>query len=284
MDMTHVSVRGGHAFEPAFVQAEDLLARPNDDRLFVDVRLGDPEIEYRAYRDGHIFGAVHGQIRDAFAAEPTPASGNLPLPGLGQLADTLRNWGVGRDTEIVVYGPTPALAARGWWVLRWAGLARVFLLDGGLKAWIAAGGALARGDESHRRRLPEVLSLAGGHLPQIEVDEVERLPDGAVLVDARDEASYLAGHIPGARHLAASEFWTPSGRLRPAGERARLLAQAGLEPGDEAVVYCGGGVLSALVAMAMADAGIRPRLYVGSWSEWNKDPERMRRSAVGERA
>jgi len=283
MDMTHVSVRSGPGFAPAFVQAEDLLARSSDNRLFVDVRLGDPETEYRAYRDGHIFGAVHAQIRDAFASDPTPVSGNLPQPDLAQLAATLREWGVDRQTEIVVYGPTPALAARGWWVLRWAGLANVFLLDGGLKAWIAAGGALARGDEPRRGRVPDGLVLAGGQLPQIEVGEVERLPDDTMLVDARDEASYLAGHIPGARHLPASEFWTPSGRLRPAGERARLLAQAGIEPGGEAVVYCGGGVLSALVAMIMAEAGIRPRLYVGSWSEWSKDPERMRRSAVGER-
>lgn len=284
MNMNHTTIGGSLRLESTFVQAEMLLTHPNDNRLFVDVRLGDPELEYRSYRDGHIFGAVYGQIRDVFASEPTSDSGNLPLPSMDRLAATLRGWGVDRNTEIVVYGPTPALAARGWWVLRWAGLTNVLLLDGGLKAWVAAGGALARGEEPHRRQMPPPLTLTGGHLSQIDVEEVERLSPEIVLVDAREEAFYQAGHIPGARHLAASEFWTPSGRLRHPDERMRLLAQAGVEPGCKAVAYCGGGVLSALVAMIMAESDIDVRLFVGSWSQWSKNPDRMRRSEVGEQS
>ncbi|WP_420991711.1 sulfurtransferase [Cupriavidus sp. 30B13] len=267
------------------VQAEDLLARPAANRLYVDVRLGDPDKELASYRDCHIFGAVHAQIRAVFAAAPTAASGNLPLPDIAVLQGTLEGWGVDEHTEIILYGPSPAVAARGWWVLRWAGLTRVRLLDGGLKAWSAAGGAVARGDAAPRPATPPgTLALAAGHMPSIEAAEVEHLGHAVALVDARDEAAYLAGHIGRARNLPAAAQWTPAGKLRSRAALARLYAEAGIAPGSDAVVYCGGGVLSALTAMTMAEAGIAARLYVGSWSEWSKSPQRLARAATGSAA
>ncbi|WP_191002327.1 sulfurtransferase [Cupriavidus pauculus] len=269
-----------HARAP-FARAEDLLAAPRDNRLFIDVRLGDPATELESYRDGHIHGAVHAQIRDVFAGPPTAATGNLPLPDPVSLALVLEAWGVDEDTEIVLYGPNLALAARAWWVLRWAGLSRVLVLDGGLKAWTAAGGAVARGDAVPSRRIPGRLPrLSAGALPEVGVAELASTPP-ATIVDARDAASYQAGHLPGAIHLAAAEHWTPSGLMRSREILATRYAEAGLRPGGDIAVYCGGGVLSALVWMTMVEAGLSPRLYVGSWSEWSRDPARLAQSETG---
>lgn len=261
------------------VQAETLVAHPDSNRLFIDARLGDPEEELKSFRDMHIHGAVYAQIREVFAAVPGPLDGNLPLPSIDALQSQLQAWGVDADTDIIVYGPSMALAARGWWVLRWAGLDKVRVLDGGMKAWVAQGGALAQGDAPPRKKPTAPLALSPGHLPQILVSEVEALPDGALLIDARDENSYLAGCIPRARHLAAAEQWTPGSQLRTVAEIRKLYEDAGVKAGDEVVVYCGGGVLSALSALTLQALGMRPRLYVGSWSEWSRDPARMARSA-----
>lgn len=266
-----------------FVRAETLLARPSAKRLFIDVRLGDPAEALSQYRDCHIHGAVYAQIRDAFAAPPTPASGNLPLPDLASLAQTLATWGVGTDTEVVVYGPTPALAARGWWVLQWAGLTQVRLLDGGLRAWMAAGGPVARGD-APRRPTQIPLTLPGSRLAQIDAAGVGAVDQTVALIDARDEATYHAGHIRGARSLPAAGLWSPAGVLRSPDAILSQYAEAGIAPGDDVVVYCGGGVLSALTCMTLLEAGMRPHLYVGSWSEWSKDPARRQQSAVGSAA
>lgn len=278
-----------HARAP-FARAEDLLAAPRDNRLFIDVRLGDPAAELESFRDGHIHGAVHAQIRDVFAGPPTVTSGNLPLPDPDSLALMLEAWDIDEDTEIVLYGPNLALAARAWWVLRWAGLTRVLVLDGGLKAWTAAGGAVARGDAlalrgqpSRRqlaRRVPGPLPrVAPGALPAVGAGEVEA--SRTVIVDARDAASYQAGHLPRAIHLPAADHWMPSGLMRSREILATRYAEAGLRPDDDIVVYCGGGVLSALVWMTMAETGLSPRLYVGSWSEWSKDPSRLARAETG---
>lgn len=268
-------------FSDHVVQADQLLATGDVDRLFVDVRLGEPAEELTSFRACHIFSAVHAQIRDIFAGPPTPTSGNLPLPDVEVLQATLKSWGARLDTEIIVYGPTPAIAARGWWVLKWAGVPKVRLLDGGLNAWIASGGAVAQGDPPPRfAQTSSPLRLSSGNMPTIETLEVEGLDHSTILIDARDEASYLAGHIPPAQNSPASDQWTPARKLRSKGEIGEIYARAGITRGSDIVVYCGGGVLSALEVLTIeAITGIVPRLYVGSWSEWNKNPNRLARSA-----
>ena len=58
----------------------------------------------------------------------------------GDGSDLRAAWGVGPDTQVVAYdADTGAYAARLWWMLRWVGHERVAVLDGGYKAWTAAG-------------------------------------------------------------------------------------------------------------------------------------------------
>jgi len=265
------------------VQPETLIAKPEKNRLFIDVHLGDREDELKSYRDCHIHGAVYAQIRDVFAGPPTADSGNLPLPRIYDLERQLKLWQVDNETELVLYGPSMALAARGWWILRWAGLSRVKVLDGGLRSWANAGGAVAQGEYIPARR-PDAGSLVlhTGNMPSVSVSEIDNLSRDAVLLDARDETSYLSGHIPRAKHLAASEFWTPASNLRTVSEITDLYESAGVVKGVEPVVYCGGGVLSALSVLTLTALGIPARLFVGSWSEWCKSPDRMAKSEVGE--
>lgn len=265
---------GGHV-----VDADTLIATPHPDRLFIDLRLGEPDEEIDSFRKSHIFGAVYGQIRDSFAAPPTPESGNLPLPAIDALQRVLDDWQVGAETEIVVYGPSPALAARGWWVLTWAGVPNVRLLDGGLAAWTKSGGAVAQGDAAPRTRRSAPVRLSPDNLPSIVVADVAALDANTILIDARDEGAYLSGCIPNARNLPAADQWTPSRTFRSPREIRELYESVGVTPDSDVVVYCGGGVLSAMNFMTLAAVGARPRLYVGSWSEWCKCADRVASSA-----
>ena len=269
------------SLSPGVVDAAQLLDTPNENRLFLDVRLGEPADELKSYRDAHIHGAVYAQIRDVFAGTPTAHTGSLPLPAIADLQRRLRAWGVDQATELVVYGPTPALAARGWWVLRWAGLDNVKVLDGGLKSWTTLGGPLAQGDHAPAARASsDKLVLTPGHMPSIPVEQVETLAPEVLLIDARDENAFLAGAIPRATNLPAAEQWTPGSTLRTVDDIRALYERAGALDGAPVVVYCGGGVLSALSVLTLSALGPTPRLFVGSWSEWNKSAARMARSAA----
>lgn len=265
---------------PHVAEAAHLLDQANDNRLFIDVCLGEPDEQLLRYRESHIHGAVHAQIRDVFAAAPTAQSGSLPLPSIESLHRQLDQWGVDAQTEIILYGASPALAARGWWVLRWAGCQNVRILDGGIRSWSSLGGPLAQGNYMPAKRSSgDALALSAGKLPDVSVEQVETLPEHVLLIDARDESAFLAGAIPRAVHLPASDLWTPDGYLRTVDEIEALLRGVGALDAEEVVVYCGGGVLSALTTLALSAFGSRPSLFVGSWSQWSRSPERMARSA-----
>jgi len=262
------------------VQPEVLLSKQHPDRLFIEVRLGVvPEDELKSYREGHIHGAVFAQIREVFASRPTLQTGNLPLPDISILERQLINWQVTPETEIIVYGPSMALAARAWWVLRWAGMKHVKVLDGGIKSWAACGGAVAQGDYSPPKKtnLSKIV-LRPGQMPSISVDDVENLERSTLLIDARDESSFMGGSIPGAVNLPASDFWTPGSNLRTIDEVRALFDETKVFCSHDVVVYCGGGVLSALEVLLLNAFGVNALLFVGSWSEWNRCPRRMAKS------
>jgi len=258
------------------------LAGPNPPVL-LDVRwaLGDPHGREH-HRDGHLPGAVYVDLDTELAAHSDdPRQGRHPLPVVTDLQAAARRWGISAGRPVVAYDASGGLAAaRAWWLLRWAGLTDVRLLDGGLGAWTAAGHALDEGD------LPEPpagdVTLSPGHLPVLDADAAADLARIGVLLDARAAERYRgeaepvdprAGHVPGAISAPTGENLGPDGRFRsPAELRARF---AGIAPASRAVgVYCGSGVTAAHQVAALAVAGIPAALYAGSWSAWSNDPAR----------
>lgn len=249
-----------------------------DPPVLLDVRwaLGDPDGEQH-YRDGHLPGAVYVDLETDLAAPATPEGGRHPLPPIDRLQAAARRWGITRG--VVVYDNTGGLAAaRAWWLLRWAGVPEVLILDGGLAAWQAAGHAVVSGQA--RRRPPSEIVLRGGQLPTLTADEAAALPGHGTLIDARAAERYRgevepvdprAGHIPGAISLpttgnlrAGTPLFRTAGELRD--RFAGLRGPVG--------VYCGSGVTAAHEIAALAVAGIDAALYPGSWSAWSSDPAR----------
>ncbi len=262
------------------VGAADLLAAPGPPVL-LDVRwaLGDDRGHER-YLAGHLPGAVYVDLETELAAPPSAAGGRHPLPAVADLQAAARRWGVRAGDAVVAYDATGGLAAaRAWWLLRWGGLAHVRLLDGGLQAWVAAGGELETGDVVPA---PGDVVLTGGGMPTLTADEAAALPArGGVLLDARAGERYrgevepldpVAGHVPGAVSAPTAENLTSAGTFRP--DLAGRFAALGVRPGTTVGVYCGSGVTAAHEVAALAEAGIEAALWPGSWSEWTGDPSR----------
>jgi thiosulfate/3-mercaptopyruvate sulfurtransferase len=272
-----------------FVDAETLQAELNGavTPALIDVRwtLGDPEGELH-YLEGHLPGAVYADLDKELASPPSAAAGRHPLPAVGDLQQAARGWGVRAGRPVVVYDDNGGMsAARAWWLLRWAGVADVRILDGGIGAWRAAGGELETG--ALRPQVGDV-ELRGGHLPVLDADEAAALASGdGILVDARAAERYRgetepidarAGHVPGAISLPTAANLTKEGTFLPVAELRERFSGAGigLEPGGPAVgVYCGSGVTAAHEIAALMAAGIDAALYPGSWSEWSADADRL---------
>ena len=234
-----------------------------------------------------ISGAVQAHLeRDLSAADAAQAlnGGRHPLPTREAFAQTMRRLGLNDATQAVVYDRNGCnYAGRLWWMLKWAGHEAVAVLDGGLAAWQAAGGALAHGpapvpamgDFSLRPPLARWLSTA-------DVAAALGHP-GQTLIDARGAPRYrgevepldpIAGHIPGALNRPFGDNFAPDGRFKPSQQlRAEFDALlAGRDPAS-VVHHCSSGVSAVPNLLAMELAGYAPApLYAGSFSEWSRTP------------
>jgi thiosulfate/3-mercaptopyruvate sulfurtransferase len=253
-----------------------------DPPVVLDVRwrLGDDSGPAR-YAHGHLPGAVYVDLDRELAAPPSAQEGRHPLPPLDALQGAARRWGISQTSRVVAYDDSGGLsAARAWWLLRWAGVADVRLLDGGLAAWKRAG--LHLSTEPPSPPLGDVV-LRADPSSLLSADEAALLPSSGALLDARAAERYAgetepvdprAGHVPGALSAPAAANLSPDGTFLAPAELRRRFAALGLDDGRPVGAYCGSGVNAAHLVAALAVAGIPARLYAGSWSQWSADPAR----------
>lgn len=254
-----------------------------DHPVVLDVRwrlLGPPSAEL--YDAGHLPGAVAVDLdRDLAGPVGDRSRGRHPLPAADALQATLRRWGVREGGAVVAYDDADGTsAARAWWLLRWAGLADVRVLDGGFAAWVAAGRPLTTDVPAVE---PGDVVVRPGGMPVLDAEGAAALGTDGVLLDARAEARYrgevepvdpVAGHIPGARSAPTDGNVGPDGRFRAPERLRERFAALGVARDRPVGAYCGSGVTAAQQVLALELAGVRAALYPGSWSEWVADPTR----------
>ena len=269
------------------ISAEALKAALGRVGVF-DVRfdLARPDAGEAAWREAHLPGAHYLHLdRDLSAKDGVPAlcGGRHPLPTREVFAATAARLGLTPDTPVVLVDAQGGMfAARAWWMLRWIGARDVRVLDGGLAAWRAAGGALEPGEVAPATPGP---AWPLGPEPEglrLTADALAAQLGRVALLDARAPERYrgdvepldpVAGHIPGALNRPFSANLGPDGRfLPPEALRAAFQGLAGARP---VVHQCGSGVTACHNLLAMAVAGLPGgALYAGSWSEWCRDPAR----------
>ena len=231
------------------------------------------------YADGHLPGAVHLDIWGISLIDTDPA----PLRAfLWIIEHLLAERGVSDDRPVVVYEETSGTrAARVFWFLEFFGHPDVRVLDGGVRAWTAAGLPL-----SHQHVAPTPTTWTGIRRTELLAtwsDVHDRLgDDDAAILDTRSDAEYdgtlvraaRGGAIPGAIHLEWKQSLGPDGTFKPAADLKSMFEQAGITPDREVVPYCQGGYRAAHSYLALRLLGFpRVRNYLGSWKEWGDRTE-----------
>ena len=264
------------------ISAEELAHRLDHatDVRVLDVRWKLGAANGRAsYADAHIPGAVYVDLDGQLAGHGVPADGRHPLPALTDFQDAARSWGINDGDTIVVYDDLGnQSAARAWWLLRYAGIENVLLLDGALAAWRRAGLPLESGEVG---AIPGTVSLAYGSMPTLDADSAAELGRVGLLLDARAGARFRgevepvdprAGHIPGATSAPSGDLLDVDGCFLSVEKLRTHFRRLGVK--DAVGVYCGSGVTAAHEAAALTIAGYVPALYPGSWSQWSNLPDR----------
>jgi thiosulfate/3-mercaptopyruvate sulfurtransferase len=271
------------------VGADELAGLVSSDSTLVCVdcrfRLLAPEAGFKAYLEGHIPGARYAHLDKDLAGPAGPGDGRHPLPSPDAFAATLAAWGIDRESLVVAYDDAGgAIAARLWWMLGWLGHRRRRLLNGGLQAWRAAGLGVEAGlpgwtaaryeydaaDMAAIATAAELGAAGKGAMTLLDARSAQRFRGEAEPIDP------VAGHVPGARNLPSDSVLNAEGLFRSPEELRVLFAEQSDEgSGREVVSMCGSGVTACQLLAARALAELTPgRLYVGSWSEWIRDPAR----------
>ncbi|MET0385853.1 MAG: sulfurtransferase [Polyangiales bacterium] len=256
-----------------------------------DVILLDCRVDKAAYNAGHLPGAQHVQLeRDLSAPAPDAARGGRhPLPELSELAARVGRWGITPSSHVVAYDDQNGAnaAARLWWLLRALGHAHVQVVDGGLPALLAAGFVETTDTPTVKPAAPYPATT--WQRPRADITEVDTARHAADrrVIDVRAAKRYRgdiepidpeAGHIPGAHNVPLTDNLRSDGTFKSADELRALYTAAlsGIAP-EAAIIHCGSGVTACHTLLALERAGLHgAKLYVGSWSEWCRNPDRPR--------
>jgi thiosulfate/3-mercaptopyruvate sulfurtransferase len=249
-----------------------------DASFFLPTMQRDAEAEFAACR---LPGARFFDI-DAIA-DPDSELPHM-VPSADIFTAKMQALGLRQNQPVVVYDNAPFLTApRAWWLLTLFGHQPVQLLDGGLPAWLAAGGPLAEGaPDSPQKgdfiaappppgRLVLFAEICRWQGPESEVQIVDARAAGRFAgLEAEPRPGLRSGHIPGAKNLPVSELIdSQTGLLHSPDNLRRLFEQAGIDLARPIVTSCGSGVTAAALTLALhllgrTDSG----LYDGSWSEY----------------
>ena len=259
------------------ISPEDAIARhAAGEALFLDASWtfsGGP----KPRADGAIPGAVAFDI-DEVSDPDSGQTNTMPSPQLFALH--MGRLGITGGEAAIIYDDIGIFSApRVWWMLRAMGHGDVRVLDGGLPAWIAAGGPVEGGCAPPRPRAgfspdfdPARYAFAEQVAARLDAEDHQILDVRAAARFRGEEEEprpgVRRGHMPGAKNLPYRALLDADQRLRPAGELAQLFAEAGIEPDKPVTASCGSGVTACIAILALERLGLFGALYDGSWSEW----------------
>ena len=258
-------------FQKVLISASELRNNFQDKVIFdCRYRLTDPNYGKMKYEEGHIPGSCFMDLNEHMASKPGKTGGRHPLPDLKKFKFRLEEAGMDKTKGAVCYDDNLSGAARMWFLLRLIGNEDVLVLNGGFEGWIKLGFPVEVGDNRESQH-----GQVNVHINRSILATHEDVIDSKgkyKIIDAREVYRYngesepidrFPGRIPGAINIPYTELME-DGKLKD----VESLKEYFKDIGDGDIIYCGSGVTSCVNFLAMEELGIRPRLYLGSYSDW----------------
>lgn len=253
----------------------------NENLVIVDCRfdLMDKEYGKKSYEKNHIKGAVRIDIETELSSKVQEHGGRHPLPTVDELKSTFENLGINNNSVVVCYDEGDlAGPSRLWWTLKYLGHDKVYVLDGGINAFIEIGGDTNNEVPTVSKNGEFVVNVNDSMRVDMNYVKERLYKDGVAIIDSREHKRYLgefepvdrkAGHIPSAMNY----FWMDileknddSVNIKSVEDLKKHFEK--LNEFDEVIVYCGSGITACPNSLALSESGIKHTVYSGSFSDW----------------
>lgn len=251
----------------------------NEEVIIIDCRfdLSQPELGRDQYSKSHIPGAFYFDLKEQLSGPVSKHGGRHPLPELDSFKKDIEKVGIDNEKTVIAYDAGGGqYASRFWWLLKYIGHEKIYLLNEGFNGWSAA-------------NFPVTTKIPKAHPAKYEIniqkemlasfeevkEIVENATDESVLIDSRASERYLGkvepmdkipGHIPG----ALNKVWDESlseGSFKNEKEQEERFSE--INKDEPVVVYCGSGVTATPNYIALKMAGYTDvKLYAGGYSDW----------------
>lgn len=266
----------------SLVTPDWLAARRDDPTVRVIEIAGIGQDDLRAYRVGHVPGAVCWKWQEMLW---DVCRRDFPSPE--EFARRAAAAGIGNGTTVVFYSEDVQFGLYAWWMFRYCGHDKVCVLDGARYRWANEGRPLVQdvpapfvpatyhpAPRNERMRIyrDEVLALLGqqdnvildGRSPEEYGGQLVGVPGGP------DVGAVRYGRIPGARHLPFSDLLNDDRSFKTPQELRALAATLGATGDADIIVYCRLSHRATVLYFALTELlghkGVR--VYDGSWIEW----------------
>ena len=204
-----------------------------------------------------------------------------------QLETLLSKSGIGSDSTIVLYGDfNNWFAAFAFWILKYYGVAKIVLMNGGRKKWLSEDRQVTKETPTHA---PTTFKARGpDESIRTYLDNVKNSLErkNSILVDVRSPAEFTGeitappeypnehaqrgGHIPGAVSIPWSQAVKEDGTFKSPEELAKIYQSKNVTSDKDVVTYCRIGERSSFSWFVLKYLLGYPNVknYDGSWTEW----------------
>ncbi len=233
-----------------------------------------------AYKKGHIPGSFILDLDKDLSKPVQKHGGKNPLQDPYILKEKLEKLGIDNNTTVVTYDDGDLNgASRLFFQLKHLGLEKVYVLDGGVTAYIKSGGILeTKINEPKDTEKTLQINVDDNFVVTMDYVKSKLYSDDTVIIDCRSNDRYQgitepayekAGHIPSAKNYFCKNLLNDSfenGSLKDINFLKKHFQE--LNKYNEIILSCGSGISACVDSLALRELDIPHKIYIGSFSDW----------------
>ena len=230
----------------------------------------------KEFNQGHIEKSQYFDI-DGISNQKSHLSHMTPSKNTFQKA--MRSFGINDDSIIIIYDTLGIYSSpRVWWLFKYFGHEKTFILNGGLKKWLKEDKPITKKIFKHKIGNFKVKT---NRFLKINYKLILKNlnKNNFIILDARSNNRFKgkineprpnlkSGHIPKSKNLFWGDLITNRGTIKTKNNLKKIFKKYNLK-NKNIVTSCGSGITACILSLGLIYSNnYSSKVYDGSWSEW----------------